>query len=232
MLDLKINDPSALPYYFGVFEDFIEAGSVATGHKFTGTAISSGTLATNAANGGWAKLSGAATTDNSGYQIQALGAHVCTSSKPIVFKTRVQVSESTSSNSATESDIFLGLFPIDTSIEASLPDNGIYFVKADGGTTVQCIVRAAAANGLARSIASSAFTLVAGTNYRFGIAVFPNGTDSSVEFTIDDVVVARATGLTLPASTVYLTPSVVWQTGDNTGTKWIDVDYLASYQVR
>jgi adhesin HecA-like repeat protein len=226
----KLNDSGATPAWFGVFADFVRFDDIADGGAFDFTAIGSGTGAVNAANGGVMRLSGAATTDNSGGQIQANGSHVATAGKALHFKTRCQITESTSTNSATESDLFLGFFPVDTSIEASLPADGIYFVKADGGTTISCIVRVGSSSTTITPTAT-AFTMD-GSNHTYGISVYPNGTSSTVEFNIDGVTVARHTGVSLPASTVYLTPSVAFQSGDNTGTKWCDVDYVGSCQAR
>lgn len=214
---------------FWFFEDFMRYDGIVDTGAMDFVAISSGTLATQAANGGWARISAVATTDDTGGQLQASAAHVLTDGKQVVFKARTQLNETTSTNGATESEWYLGLLPVDTSIVASFPADGIYFSKADGGTAIQAIVRVAGANVLAVTIANTADKSV----HTYGIGITPNGTTSSVVFTIDGAVVARSDAVaSLPAGTVILTPSVAFQTGDATGTKFLDVDYLGSYQQR
>lgn len=229
--DYKLNDAAAIPGAFMFFTDFIRQDDIADGGAIDFVAIGSGTIATQAANGGWVRLSGAATTDDSGAQIQALAAHACTTGKTLAMKTRGQLNESTSTNVVTESDLYIGLFPVDTSIVASLPADGIYFVKADGGTTITCVVRVASSNVFSVTLAATAYTqdkLI----HAFGISIYPNGANSTVSFVIDGVEVARAAATTLPATSVFLTPTIAEQSGDNTGTKFLDVDYLGSWQLR
>jgi hypothetical protein len=227
----RLKDSAVTPEGFDFFCDFIRQDEIADGGSIDGTAISSGTIATQATNGGWARLSGAATTDDSGYQIQALAAHAPTDGKLITFKARLQVSETTSTNVATESDLYVGLFPVDTSIVASLPTDGIYFVKADGGTSISCVVRAASTN--VSVVWSGTFDKLVHT---YGIMVRPDTTNSTnnsiVSFSIDGVEVARSAPVAIPASTVILTPTIAFQSGDNTGTKFVDVDYIGTYQDR
>jgi hypothetical protein len=231
--DNRAEDAAAIPRGFGMFADFVRQDEIADGGAFDGVAITTGTIATNAANGGWARLSGAATTDDSGYQLQGLGSHVCTAGKKIAFKCRQQLGESTSTNSATESDYYLGLFPVDTAIVASVPDNGIYFVKADGGTTITCVVKVATATEFTQTLTAGQFTEDKAVHtFGIGVAPGPAADTSTVTFSIDGVVVARATNISLPASTIYLTPTVAYQSGDNTGTKYVDVDYVGSFQER
>lgn len=223
-----LRDAASTPAAFFAFADFIRQDDVADGGAADFTAIATGTFATSAANGGWGRLSGAATTDNSGGQLQLLAAHACTTGKTLAMKARAQIGEATTTNAATDSDLFIGLFPVDTSIEASLPDNGIYFSKPDGGTAIKAIVRVAGANVVEQTLSVTADKDV----HTYGISVQPNGTDSTVTFSIDGVAVARCSGISLPADTVILTPTIAFQSGDNTGTKYIDVDYVGSYQAR
>jgi hypothetical protein len=225
-----LNDAGLVPPAFELFEDFLREDGVAdsTG-PFDWNAVNSGTFATDAGNGGLAKISGAATTNASGGQIQAEGIHVVTANKLITYKTRAQLNESTSANVATASALYLGLFPVNTGIIASFPDDGIYFEK-DAGTVLKANVKVGGTVVGTTTLTVAADKLV----HSYGIAIFPRslGGTASVVFIIDGVVVASYDNLTLPASTVYLSPSVAFQTGDNTGTKWIDVDYVGSFQQR
>jgi len=228
--DYQSFDSSVSPTEFGVSEDFCRAGTFATGDTFTGTAISSGTLASAAALGGVATLSGAATTDDSGYQIQSAACFAVTANKPILFKTRVSLSD------ATESDLWAGLMPIDTSIIASEPTDLIAFKKADGGTTISACVRVASGTTTAQAISSTLFTAVADTYNILGIAVYPGpagaaDTTSRVDFSINGVVVHRFTGA-LPAASVVLAASLAFQSGTATGTISAKCDYIEAIQKR
>jgi hypothetical protein len=223
----RINDSAAGPLAFGFFEDFVFQSPTAL---LTGTAISSGTAATNAANGGWARLAGAATTDNSGYQLQAAGAHAATALKSMTFKARGQLGEATSANVATESDLWLGFLPVDTSIVASEPVDGIYFLKADGGTTLKCEIRV---NNATPTYTLSHTTAFDTSVHTFGISVDPvSDSRWDVKWFLDGAVIATARDQALPASSVLLAASVAFQSGDNTGTKRFDLDYIGSYQER
>lgn len=209
------------------------AAVVNAGGSFGYTPIAAGTLTSNAANGGWARISGPATTDDAGGQLQARGIHVLANDKNVSFKARGKVSETTSTNSATESDLWLGLMAVDTSIVASAPTDYVVFRKDDGGTTIKCEYRIASATAVSFTVPAATFTMVAGTTYAFGISVQPrSGANSIIEWSVDGVVVYRLTGIDLSTLTVALTPSVAFQTGDATGTKFLDLDYIGSYQVR
>ncbi len=227
-------DASAVPPIIS-FSDFTRQDDAADGGAFDFTAVSSGsnsgTIAIQATGGGYARLSAVATVDATGGQIQGTGAFTNVVNKNIVFKCRAVLNDSTSTNVATESQQYIGLFPVDTSIDASLPTDGIYFVKADGGTTIQCITRVGSSNTTS-SIAAAAFTQDKSL-HKFGITVFPLGDSlSNVEFSIDGVTVARHQAVSLPAVTVIMTPTYAFRSGDATGTKWADVDYLGAYQDR
>lgn len=206
----------------------------------------SGTFATTAANGGWITLSGAATTDNSGGQLQSAGIHSLVNGKRVAFQAVAQVVESTSTNGATESSLFAGLYPIDTSLAANIAGdfssqnaNWIGFYKADGGTTISCRVRVGGSNVFSVTAANSSGTITFDkSSHVYGIIVEPVGETpstaglSKVTFTIDGQIVAQATGINLPASSVLLASSVAFTTGDNTGTKTCTFDIVRSAQDR
>lgn len=226
--EFKLDDAAALPTGFGLFCDFLRQDDIADGGAFDWTAVVTGTIAAQATNGGFARISGAATTNASGGQIQALGGHACTDGKPLFFKALAQLNESTSANVATASDFYVGLFSVDTSIIASVPNDAIYFKKAGGGTTIACVLRVNGAD--VQSVNLS--TVADKSAHRYGIAVFSNGSNSIVDFSIDGASVCRMTGVSLPAGTVFLAGAVAFQSADNTGTKWVDVDYVGTWQNR
>lgn len=229
-----LTDAAAVPPIF-IFDDFIRKDGAVDGGPFDYTSQSSGTndgtIAIQATAGGYARLSATATVDVTGGQIQSCGAFTNVVGKNIVFKCKAVLNDSTSTNVATESQQYIGLFPVDTSIDASLPTDGIYFVKADGGTTIQCITRVGSSN-TTTSVAAGVFTQDKSA-HKFGITVFPLGDSlSNVEFVIDGVTVARHLNVSLPAAAVIMAPAYTFRSGDATGTKWADVDYLGAYQDR
>lgn len=233
-------DSASKPPGFYSYCDFTRnddnANTTLTG-AFVGTALSSGTGAVLSANGGWITLSGAATTDNSGYQIQIAGIHAVTANKRMIFKCRGDLNEATSTNGATECDLLMGLVNVDTTLIDGTATvtftDGFYFFKPDGGTTINCVTRAASSNQNSVTPAAAAFTMDSAA-HEYGIAVFvdPAGTTGVIEFAIDQVNVARHTVALMPLSTIILSPSVAYVTGDNTGTKGCAVDYVFSYQDR
>jgi hypothetical protein len=205
------------------------------------TTVGSGTVATSAANGGWIKISGVLETDNSGGQIQAEGMHACTQGKRIRFKARGKLNEETSANVATQSDFAIGLFPVDTTIvgaggQTNYPANGAHFRKTDGATSIICEVRANSATPVFSTTLAS--TIVADTSiHTYGIEIIPGPTGKhEVYFFVDGVLVASylptLAATSLPATDVFLAPSLAFQSGDDTGTKWFECDYIGSYQDR
>jgi hypothetical protein len=225
----QLLDPAAIPDSFGIFTDFIRADeATATGGAVTFTVIATGTAATDALNGGSLRISGQATTTASGGNIQSAAAHIIADGKFLGFKCRAKLNESTSTNVATLSTLLLGLFPTDTSLLASVPDDCIYFTKPTAGTAIYAKVRVGGVEVFTSTLANVADK----SFHHYGIGVIPNGATSTIDFSIDGVLVARATGLTMEANTVVLAASAEFQSGDNTGTKWVDIDYIGSVQKR
>lgn len=234
--EAKLHDAAADCNAFGLFEDFIRQDSVADGGAFDATVLNTGTAALLAANGGWITLSGAATTDNSGAQIQSLAGFVCTANKVMNFKCRADLNEATSTNGATESNFLIGMANIDTTmldgsgLTAQTTD-GFYFLKDDGGTTMKC-VSLAASSATTTTLTASQFT-TDDSAHRYGISVTPgDSTTGEVVFYIDGVEVARHRAQTMPLSSIILAPTVAYVTGDNTGTKGIAIDWIGAWQKR
>lgn len=201
---------------------------------FVFTSVSSGTFSAASgaqAVGGWVRLSGAATTDDSGGSIQTVAGHTITPGKPLSIKTRAILSD------ATESDFLFGWAQTDTSVIAGVTD-GVYFLKSDGGTTISCVYKvgsvAVTTTLAAGTLAPGTFTMDTSAHH-YGISIISKvsgNTDCAIEWTIDGVVVHRVTGVTLPAATVILAGTVGFQSGTASGTIYTDLDYFGTHQVR
>lgn len=239
----RLFDSAAGPVVSEFFVDFTrqdDFGSVAAGTSvdgggaFLSTVVGSGTMTrpTQPYVGGWARLSGAATTDNSGINAQSIPFVWMAKDKTATFKARAILNESTSTNAATESDLLLGFSAAGTGLIASAPNDGIFFRKDDGGTNLVAVIRAGGSDIATQTVATFDKTV-----HTYGIQVDITSVASTtptgnVTFTIDGVPVARFTSKQLPATTVPMAVTIAYQTGDNTGTKWIDLDYIGGLQLR
>lgn len=224
------------PKAYEFFEDFLndEAASATDATAWLkGTAINSGTIAIlDSVHGGVARLSGAATTDDSGYGIQGDAEYVALrANTKTAFLSRVRFGNTGSTgNTVTQSDVLAGICVQDTSLLAGLTD-GIYFRKADGAATIECVVERDSVELASGAIA----TLSESTWYDLAIAVEMSGTAGSgvARFFIDGSEVAAISSLTMPyESEEYLTPSIEFMSGDNSGTRFLDVDYLGAAGAR
>lgn len=205
---------------------------------FTGTALSSGTGAVTVDRKfGVYRMSGAATTDNSGFQIQGdMETFALAIGKRTLFETQLQCSD------MTESEILAGLCITDTTLidaggtfaAADLThSDGVGFYKPDGQTTWYVYIMRDSV-----IVASSGpFTGVANdTNIRLGLEVRMDANTAGkgkALFYINGQLVAGLDSSTMPyESEEILTPSVAFNTGDNLGTKTCDVDYVRAAQER
>lgn len=247
-------DAARTPVSHGLFVDFNrndDFGTVAAGTTSDGggafifSTVSSGTFtrpSTQPYAGGWARLSGAATTDDSGGSIQTRDVFsLGTTNKTITFKARAVLNETTSTNIATESDVFLGLAVMDTTVIAGVTD-GFYFLKGDGGTTLSAVMIVGSSATTTTVTNSSGSVTFDKSVHTFGIEVQITSISSTtptgnVAFHYDGGSAnggstVRLTSVTLPATTVFLAATAAFQTGDNTGTKWLDIDYIGGWQLR
>lgn len=223
-------DPARTPKYVHIFDDFVRADGGATAGLGTGTAVSSGTAAisTSAGAGGWLTLSGAATTDNSGFNLQTngLGGLSMSNGRVITFKTRLKASN------ATEIDIMAGLCTSgDTSLIAATTD-GFYFRKADDGTTLQA-VRELNTTETVTTITTAFDTSV----HTLGIVVQVTSVSSTtptgnVHWYYDGALVLQENGVTLPETTAVFAPSLAMQSGTASGTISCDFDYIGATYLR
>lgn len=122
-------DPTTYVEYFTDFVEYVAGDWVVTE---TGTATQA--LSTGAGSaGGYLIVTNAAADDDASFSQLVGEAFRYTAGKRMFFKARFKVSD------ATQSDVIIGLAITDTTpIDAT---DGIFFLKADGSTTMNLIVR-------------------------------------------------------------------------------------------
>lgn len=218
------------PTGFGFEVDFNQLADIVDNDIFAFDAISSGTFAAAAGAYGGVYLAGAATTDNSGGNIQATGAtHNVAAGTSIRAGYVGTMTETTSTNGATESDLWFGLMTTDTSIIASQTSlYGAFFRKDEGDTNIDC---AYCINGTVTDVQTSAGTLDSSEHaFEVRITSAPgSAVTTKIEWLIDGRIVATANIATL-LTTNDLCWSMAYQTGDNTGTKGVVLNKAFSYQ--
>lgn len=219
--------PGKIPHVT-FFEDFLSDLNTTA---WSGTAASSGTGAvSDSVPDGVLRLSGAATTDDSGYQIQQSSEVIAFQAGfRYHFQARVRLGNTSSTgDTVTQSDFLFGVAVTDTSLIASKPTDGVYFLKDDGAATISCIVRRDSSDVAS---AAAVATLVEATWYDLAIEVVPSkasGAVATVNFYIDRALVASLSTTTLPyEAEEYHALSVAFFSGDNSGTRWCDIDYIA-----
>lgn len=212
----------------GYFKDFHSDEELT---EFVATAKSSGTNVIIDYTYGKARLSGAATTDNSGSELQYDGESIALkTSKITIFTTSLIINETTSTNAATESDIYAGICITDTDLIGGFTD-GVFFRKDDGDTYLDCVIRRDSVD----SVATAVTTLATGVDYNLEIVIIMSSTagTGTAYFYVNGAEVAKLTSTTMPYETEeYLTSSITFQTGDNTGTKYCDFDYVGAWTQR
>jgi hypothetical protein len=215
------------PAWTGLHFDFIDKGDLAS---FTGTAIAAGTVAQVAGAGGAngvIRLSGAATTANSGYQLQTPANHYAFNYlKGANFITSIKLSDS------TLLDGFLfGLVPTGTDIIGTVPTDGVWLQKPINSTGLNLCY------GSGSTITTYALPFVFDNNsHTFSVQVNPDivaGNGQIVVLvdgqTIYDTHIAFnsfSAALNLPPSTTYLALSIAQRTGSAVGTQYFDVDFI------
>lgn len=192
---------------------------------FVATAIAGGGASvSDAVSSGAAVLSGAATTDDSGVEMQRDAATVqFETGKRTRLLFRLKVSD------ATQSDLRVGLATLDTSLIASAPTDAVWFSKDDGDALLDLNVRAAGADV---TTTAGAYTLANDTWTRLAIDVNMSATANrgTVTFYVDGASVASSVISGLPSG--VMSASVAIQSGDATGTKTATVEYLGVEQGR
>lgn len=207
------------PARYGYFFDFHSDEDITEG---VFAAISSGTnsvLDTGA--GGFMRISGAATTDDSGgeWQVDA-GSIVLPVSKTVRILSRHTISD------ATQSDFRMGIATLDTSIIASAPTNAVMVSKTDGAATLDFIV---IVGGVTTYSQTSIATIADATAFELAIEVVVSATSGiadSVRVWFNGNSVVNARSISVPVATSLMSGAVAFQSGDASGTKTCDTDYF------
>lgn len=203
-------DPSSWHTYFNDFDTYA-AG------EWTVTETGDGTQALTDADGGVLLITNAAADDNAVFMQKVGESFLMESGKPAVFKARFKVSD------ATQSDLVIGLQITDTTpLDAT---DGIYFIKADGSTTLTAVCRKNATTG---STSMTAATLASDTYVVVGW--YYDG-KSSVTVFVNDAAVGSLDGTSTYLPDTELTVSFGVQNGEAVA-KTMSVDYILAAKKR
>lgn len=201
-------DPTSAHTWFDDFDDYTAAEWVITE---TGT----GTRAVGNLDGGVLVVTNAAADDDANFlqwsgntASGAVETWKFESEKPLWFKARFKLSD------ATQSDFVIGLQITDTTPLAVT--DGVYFLKADGSTTLNLLV-----TKNSTSTTTAAATLVADTYVTIGF-VYDGG--SNIDIYLNDNRVASSATTNLPDDE-ELTISFGVQNGEAVA-KILSLDYL------
>lgn len=201
-------DPTSAHTWFDDFDDYVAAEWIITE---TGT----GTRAVGNLDGGVLVVTNGATDDNANFlqwsgdtSSAAVETWKFESEKPLWFKARFKLSD------ATQSDFVIGLQITDTTPLAVT--DGVYFLKADGSTTLNLLV-----TKNSTSTTTAAATLANDTYVTIGF-VYDGG--SKIDIYLNDNRVASSVTTNLPDDE-ELTISFGVQNGEAVA-KILSLDYL------
>lgn len=212
----------------GRFNDFNGDEELATGEPFIWTTVNVGTGAATPttvdadAKFGVLTLTGGGNEDD-GHQFQDERETFRTDEMEthVVFAARVEVSD------ATQSDMVLGLAVLDTTLIASNPTDGIYFIKHDGDNLVDVVSR----RDSSEDIQTGVFALDTGS-HEFSFTVKPKGDDSvnaEIHFHVDGRLVYKMDTTKNPHDEA-LSRSVAFLAGA-AGAPTCKVDYVGAWHV-
>lgn len=223
---------SALPpfEFWDDFNDEYAAGPVTGTSPWISTLLSSGTAsqASTAAdqNCGVIILGGAATTDNSGAQIQADMQYVqMVAGKHYEYRVRHKMLD------GTQDEFFSGIAIADTTLcdgtgtlaGGLTHTDSIGFYKPDGGTLLYGVVR-----GASVQLATGGISYDPTTFHDMWWKLDVKSSDvtvGDVAFYLDGAEIGRLHGA-IPLNSVFLSPAHAFVTGDNLLTKTNTVDYI------
>lgn len=216
------------PTYFEFSDDFQDEYTLtAAASPWVGTALSSGTGTQADGLGGILSLANAASTDNSGYQVQSdVESFILTAGKEIEMECRFRILD------GDNSDIFIGLATTDTTLLGATgltaSNDIIGLLVEDGTATLKGVAYTASA-----AVGTCSITSITDSQwYHVYMRVIPDSTTATtitVQYQLDGGPIRQfsCTG----ASAQELCPSIAYVSG-TTVTAGVDVDYIAIRQVR
>lgn len=205
--DFILPDPTKAHVYFNDFDTYLAS-------EWTVTETGVATQALSNGDGGLLLVTNAAADDDASFSQKVGESFLMASGKKAWFEAKFQVSD------ATQSDVVIGLQITDTT-PLDVTD-GIFFLKADGSTTVNLLVEK---NNTATT--TSAATLADATDIRLGF--YYNGDDKIVIF-VDGVAVGSSATTNLPDDE-ELTISFGIQNGEAVA-KTMTIDYIFAAKER
>ena len=209
--DMGQLDPTKFHTYFDDF-DYFTAGdwTITTTEAGAGDA----TEALTDGDGGLLLITNDAADDDNDFLQKKGESFKFVAGKRLWFKTRFKVSD------ATQSDLVIGLQITDTTPLAVT--DGVYFLKADGSTTVNCLV-----TKNSTSTTTAAATLASDTFITLGF--YYDGA-STIQIWADDLVVATSVTTNL-VDDEELTISFGIQNGEAVA-KTLTIDYILAVKER
>jgi hypothetical protein len=179
--------------------------------------ISSGTVTALAGNGGGLTISGNATTDNSGAQVQYGTASITPVDNGVLqYTVRIQAS-------SLGAEWLTGLTSVDTSLVASAPTDGIYLHKLEDVGTVNIVV---VRDGTAVTQSAGSLALASTwQTFTFQVRSESSSRNATVVVYLDGIRKFSYRFTNIPDD-AYLTEGVAAQSGSDVGTQTVSVDYI------
>lgn len=203
-------DPASWHTYFDDFDTY-------TAGDWTVTETGNATQALTDGDGGLLIITNAAADDDASFSQKVGESFLMEAGKPAVFKARFKVSD------ATQSDFVIGLQVTDTTpLDAT---DGIYFIKADGSTSVSAVCRKNATTG---STSLTAATIASDTFVTLGW--YYDG-KASVHVFVNDAQVGTLDGSSTYLPDTELTVSFGVQNGEAVA-KTMTLDYILASKSR
>lgn len=207
-------DPTVCHTWFDDFDDYVAA-------EWTITETGTGTRAVGNLDNGILVVTNGASDDDANFLQWSGATNAATvetwkfvSGQKLWFKTRLKISD------ATQSDLVVGLQITDTTPLAVT--DGVYFLKADGSTTLNLLVTKDSA-----STTTAALTMVADTYYTLG---FVYDGASRIDIFVNDVRVGSSVTTNL-VDDEELTLSFGIQNGE-AAAKVLSLDYIMASKER
>jgi len=194
--------------------DWTRDDDSATGRFFTLTALASGTfVCSDAGPEPFARVSGAATTDNSGSNFLSTVALLGMAENRVArFATRLSFSE------ATESEFYFGWVSQDTDLAGGF-NHGFYLRKADGSTALEIVTELSTTEVEAKTV----HTVVAGTAFDVAVEVIGlSATEQQVVVYINGLVAYNKKVAGPVTANEVLRLGGEFRSGDTTGTRYVD----------